>query len=50
MFTVVGVVVMASTQKQGGRPKSSNMAQVPLVVTLFNNGEWRTVEMTLMLP
>jgi len=41
-------VPIASAQDHGGSPKLCNIAQVPLVVTLFGEGEYSTDEMIWM--
>jgi len=41
-------VPIASAQDHGGSPKPCDIAQVPLVVTLFDEGEYSTDEMIQM--
>jgi len=41
-------VPIASAQDRGGSPELRNIAQVLLVVTLFNEGEYGTDEMIRM--
>jgi len=41
-------VPIASAQDRGGSPELRDIAQVPLVVTLFDEGEYGTDEMIWM--
>jgi len=41
-------VPIASAQDRGGSPELRDIAQVPLVVTLFDEGEYGTDEMIRM--
>jgi len=41
-------VPIASAQDRGGSPEPRDIAQVPLVVTLFDEGEYGTDEMIRM--
>ena len=41
-------VPIASAQDRGGSPETCDIAQVPLVVTLFGEGEYGTDKMIQM--